>query len=44
MTASAASERVFSMLNNMFGDDQTVALADYIEAALMLANNKRKVG
>ena len=33
---SAASERVFALLKNMFGSDQLRALADYIQIALML--------
>ena len=41
---SAASERVFALLKNMFGDNQILSLGDYIEAALMLAYNERKVG
>ena len=41
---SAAAERVFSMLKDMFGDKQMSALADMIQAALMLRYNKRKVG
>ena len=41
---SAASERVFALLKNMFGATQDSALADYIEAALMLRYNKRQVG
>ena len=41
---SAASERVFALLKNMFGDDQIQSLGDYIETALMLAYNDRKVG
>ena len=41
---SASSERVFSLLKCMFGDTQMKVLADYIQAALMLAYNKRKVG
>jgi hypothetical protein len=41
---SAASERVFSLLKAMFGDAQTQCLTDYIQAALMLAYNKRRVG
>jgi len=28
----------------MFGDQQATALSDYIQAALMLRYNKRKVG
>ena len=42
--SAAASERVFSLLKNMFGADQKACLADYIQAALMRAYNKRKVG
>ena len=38
---SAAAERVFSMLKLMFGDTQMSALADMIQAALMLRYNKR---
>ena len=34
-------ERVFSILNNTFDDDQERALADYIELSLMLQYNKR---
>ena len=41
---SAACERVFSLLKNMFGEQQMAALADYISAALMLKYNKRTVG
>ena len=33
---SAAAERVFSFLKSMFGDAQMSALADMIQAALML--------
>lgn len=40
---SAACERVFSLLESMFGDAQTSALADYIQAALMLRYNGRRV-
>ena len=39
--SSAAVERVFSTLNNCFGDDQSRALEDYIELSLMLQHNKR---
>ena len=42
--SSGASERVFALLKNMFGEDQLNALADYIEVALMLRYNIRKVG
>ena len=41
---SAAAERVFSLLKLMFGETQMSALADMIQAALMLKYNKRKVG
>ena len=44
MPNSAAAERVFSMLKLMFGDAQMTALADMIQAALMLKYNKRTVG
>ena len=41
---SASAERVFSLLKHMFGDTQGRALGDYLEVALMLEYNKRKVG
>ena len=41
---SAACERVFSLLQYMFGDTQDGALADYIQTALMLKYNNRAVG
>ena len=41
---SASAERAFSMLKHMFGDTQGGAIGDYLEAALMLKYNKRKVG
>ena len=41
---SASAERVFAMLKHLFGDLQEGALGDYIEMALMLKYNKRKVG
>jgi hypothetical protein len=34
--SSAASERVFSLLRNSFGERQNSALQDYIEASLMM--------
>ena len=37
----ASCERVFSLLKQMFGLDQKTALADYLQAALMLRFNKR---
>ena len=41
---SASCERVFALLKNFLGDQQMSALADRIQAALMLAYNDRKVG
>ena len=41
---SAASERVFSLLEAMFGKDQDASLSDLIQAALMLRYNERQVG
>ena len=37
----AAAERIFSLLANSFGDQQTSALQDYIETSIMLQYNKR---
>ena len=39
--SSAASQRVFSLLKNSFGDQQDNALQDDIKASLMLQYNKR---
>ena len=41
---SAAAERVFSLLKLFFGDTRMSALADLIQASLMLRYNQRKVG
>ena len=41
---SASCERVFALLKNLFGEQQMSALADYVQAALMLNYNKRIVG
>ena len=41
---SAACERVFSLLKNFLGEQQMSALADVIQAALMLAYNHRAIG
>ena len=41
--SSAAAERVFSVLNNTFGSNQTNSLEDYVEAAVMLQYNSRTV-
>ena len=41
---SASCERVFAMLKHMFGEQQMSALADMIQAALMLSYNDRVVG
>ena len=37
--SSAASERVFSMLNSMLGDEQTHVLNDFVEVSVMLRYN-----
>ena len=42
--SSAASERVFSLVKNMFGKDQLTAMADFIQGSLMLRYNQRRVG
>ena len=39
--SSAASERVFSLLENSFRNTQARAMEDYIEVSLMLQYNKR---
>ena len=39
--SSAASERVFSLLRNSFGERQNSSLQDYIEASIMLQYNNR---
>jgi hypothetical protein len=41
---SASCERVFALLKNMFGDQQMSSLADYVQAALMLRYNGRRIG
>ena len=41
---SASSERVFSLLEAMFGKDQDMSLADLVQGSLMLRYNKRTVG
>ena len=38
--SSAASERVFSLLKNSFGEYEQSSLQDYIEASLMLQYNQ----
>ena len=37
-------ERVFALLKNLFGEQQMLALADYVQASLMLNYNGRRVG
>ena len=39
--SSAAAERVFSLLNASFSDQQEHSLQDYIELSLMFQYNKR---
>ena len=41
---SASCERVFAVLKNLYGEQQMSALADQIQAALMLNHNQRRVG
>ena len=41
---SASCERVFALLENMFGKDRDRSLADYIALSVMLAYNDRPVG
>ena len=36
-------ERVFALVKNLFGDEQLSALADYVQAVLMLNYNKRSI-
>ena len=38
---SASCERVFALLKNLFGEQQMLALADYVQALLMLNYNER---
>ena len=38
--SSAAAERVFSLLNNSFKENQARALEDYIETSIMLQYNR----
>ena len=40
----AGDHGIFALLKTMFGDQQMSSLADYIEAALMLSYNGRKIG
>ena len=42
--SSAASERVFSLVKEMFGKDQLSAMADLVQGSLMLRYNGRCVG
>ena len=39
--SSAASERVFSLLNSSLNDQQQSSLQDYVETSVMLQNNGR---
>ena len=41
---SAAAEHVFSLLKLCFGDARVLALADMIQASLMLMYNQRATG
>lgn len=39
--SSAATECVFSIINNSFGEQQQLPLEDYIEASVQLQYNRR---
>ena len=41
--SSASSERVFSLIKCLFGDNQDASLADIVQSAVMLRYNKRDV-
>ena len=41
---SAAAERVFSLLKALFGSNQDMALADYIQGSMMARYNGTKRG
>ena len=42
--SSAAAERVFSLLKNLFGSNQDLALADYVQGSMLLRYNGTKRG
>ena len=42
--SSAAAERVFSLLRALFGSNQDMALADYIQGSMMVCYNGTKRG
>jgi hypothetical protein len=44
LPSSAPSERVFSLVEGMFGRDQLSALGDMLQGSMMLRYNKRSVG
>ena len=44
MCSSATSERVFSLVESMFGSDSLSSLADQLQGSVMLKYNKRQVG
>ena len=41
---SASCERVFSLLERMYDEEQRSTLSDAMQASLMLTYNKRRVG
>ena len=43
-SSSAASERVFSLVDSMFGQGSLSSLADQLQGSVMLKYNKRQVG
>ena len=44
LPSSAPCERVFSLVECMFGQDQLSSLADQLQGSVMLRYNKRAVG
>ena len=43
-SSSAASERVFSLVDSMFGPERKSSLADQLQGSVMLKYNNRQVG
>ena len=44
VAAHGGAGQVFALLKNLFGEQQMLALADYVQASLMLNYNGRRVG
>ncbi len=43
LVVQPSAERVFSLLNNTFNEQQDNTLQDYVEASIMLQYNSRKI-